>query len=175
MLHLIDHDPAVVDGLRAAFREYPEVEVAGGNIVELASGCVVSPANSFGYMDGGIDLVYSRFFGPELEGKIRAAIATRGEGHLPVGASLVVATGHARIPYMIVAPTMVMPEAVEPLHAARAMSAVLRAQRRHAIKIKRVYCPGLTTGVGLVSPAEAAVQMASAYRDWREAPERSQI
>ena len=167
MLHLVDCDKDVADAMKSAFRDFPEVSVACANIVDVARTCVVSPANGFGYMDGGVDLAYSQFFGRELEDRVRAAIATREEGHLPVGSSLVVSTGLARIPYMIVAPTMVMPEAVDPLHAARAMTAVLRAQRRHEAVLSAVFCPGLATGVGLVSPCIAAMHMAAAYREWR--------
>jgi hypothetical protein len=60
------------------------------------------------------------------EDLLAEAIARRPEGHLPVGASLVVRTGHPRIPYLIVAPTMVLPEAVSADHCYRAMRAVLR-------------------------------------------------
>ncbi|QEG22287.1 macro domain-containing protein [Mariniblastus fucicola] len=39
------------------------VEVHRGNILDLNVDAVVSPANSFGFMDGGIDMVYSQHFG----------------------------------------------------------------------------------------------------------------
>lgn len=34
-----------------------------GSIFEVACDALVSPANSFGYMDGGLDMAISRFFG----------------------------------------------------------------------------------------------------------------
>ena len=42
---------------------HPLCEILTGNITELAVDAVVSPANSFGFMDGGIDLHYSTVFG----------------------------------------------------------------------------------------------------------------
>jgi len=46
--------------------ELDGVEIHRGNILDLKVDAVVSPANSFGFMDGGIDMVYSRHFGWNL-------------------------------------------------------------------------------------------------------------
>jgi O-acetyl-ADP-ribose deacetylase (regulator of RNase III) len=97
---------------------------------------------------------------------VREAVAARPEGYLPVGASCIVATGHERIPYMIVAPTMISPEFVEPQSAYRAMRAVLRVAMQLPFEKRRIYSPGLCTGVGGVAPAAAAIEMATAYTDW---------
>lgn len=86
--------------------------VQQGELLSLAENTVVSPANSSGFMDGGIDRAFVAFFGSQLQERVQDTIIRRPEGHLPVGASVVVRTGHARIPYLIVAPTMLGPEAV---------------------------------------------------------------
>lgn len=164
-LHFVDQNRDVVAALGRAFAPFPEVKVSFGNILDVAEISVVSPANSSGFMDGGIDAVYRRYFGQQIEDKVRSAVATRPEGYLPVGTSLVVPTSDSRIPYMIIAPTMLMPEAVSALNAARALRAVMRAQAAHASLLTNVYCPGLCTGVGQVEPDEAAIVMAAAYRD----------
>ena len=39
------------------------VRVVEGDILSLDVAAVVSPANSFGFMDGGLDGVYTRYFG----------------------------------------------------------------------------------------------------------------
>ena len=165
-LHFIDNIPAVAAALAEAFAGHPEIEVVCGDILELAHDCVVSPANSHGYMDGGVDAAYSRFFGPQLELQVQAAIHRRPEGLLPVGAALAVATGHARIPFMIVAPTMEMPEEVPASHAGRALRAVLRLVDSEPQLDGHIYCPCLATGVGRVPAAEAAASMLSAYEHW---------
>jgi O-acetyl-ADP-ribose deacetylase (regulator of RNase III) len=172
-LHFVDSNREVSQALAAAFRDFPDVEVSCGDILSLARVCVVSPANGYGYMDGGVDAAYREYFGRQVEDSVRAAIAARPEGYLPVGASIVIRTEDEKIPFMIVAPTMVMPEAVPASHAARAMRAVLRAQAAHSGAITSVFCPALATGVGVVPPDEAAAVMASAYREWKKAPNQS--
>jgi O-acetyl-ADP-ribose deacetylase (regulator of RNase III) len=172
-LYFVDQDPDVVSALAKAFETFPEVCVSCGDILSMAEVCVVSPANGYGYMDGGVDAAYRRYFGEKIETKVRDAIAARPEGHLPVGASLVVATGDKKIPFIIVAPTMLMPEMVSALHSARAMRAVLRALVSHESLLTSVYCPGLATGVGSVPSEEAASAMVAVYRSWRN--ERSSI
>ena len=87
---------------------------------------------------------------------------------LPVGASLVVKTGHKSIPWMIVAPTMEMPEAVPASNAARAMGAILRMISQQHVPEGNIYCPGLCTLTGRVEPEDAAREMAAAYADWKQ-------
>ncbi len=166
-LFLLDSDPDVAETLRRAFDAFPEVSVSRGDLLAGARNAVVSPANSFGFMDGGFDAALRQFFGPAVEQRVQAAIATRPEGYLPVGASLAVETGHPRVPYLVVAPTMLSPEAIDPSNCYRALRAVLRAAARDERLRPALFCPGLGTGVGQVPPEEAARQMASAYGDWK--------
>lgn len=163
---MIDKDEAVARALTESFRPFPEVEVRSDNLLAVARTAVVSPCNAYGFMDGGIDRAYFGFFGAKLERTVRDQIALRPEGHLPVGASLVVATGHQRIPYLVLAPTMLMPEHVPAENAYRAMRAVLRIAGTQREILTDVFCPGLGTGVGCISPADAAREMAAAYADW---------
>lgn len=131
-------------------------------------GALVSPANSYGHMDGGIDEEYIEYFGSEVQQRVYGAIARLPHGLLPVGSGLLVHTGDERIPHLIVAPTMVLPEPVPAVHAYQAMSAVLRVVERHAGLIGDVFCPGLATGVGQVPFEDAAREMALAYHRRRE-------
>jgi O-acetyl-ADP-ribose deacetylase (regulator of RNase III) len=96
---------------------------------------------------------------------VREAVTRRPEGHLPVGASLVVHTGDTRVPFLIVAPTMSVPEEVMSNNCYRAMRAVLRVATGEVGR--DVYCPGLATGVGMVPPENAAAMMSQAYGDWK--------
>jgi O-acetyl-ADP-ribose deacetylase (regulator of RNase III) len=166
-LHLVDINPLVVDAWKSTFAEFSEIEIRHADVLAHARGCVVSPANSYGFMDGGVDAAYRAFFGASIESVVRDAVTRRPEGHLPVGASLVVPTRHPRVPYMIVAPTMTMPEAIESRNVYRAMRAVLRIAGREKFIGSDVYCPGLGSGVGGVAPTEAAAMMATAYGDWK--------
>jgi O-acetyl-ADP-ribose deacetylase (regulator of RNase III) len=165
-LHLIDSDADVASALEIAFSRFDEVEVRCGNLLVVAEECVVSPANSFGFMDGGFDRDLYSFFGPAIESRVQDAINRRPEGRLPVGASLVVRTGHTRVPFLLVAPTVTLPEQADPANAYRAMRAILRVARAENAFFSHVFCPGLATGVGGVTPSEAADQMARAYNDF---------
>lgn len=163
-LHLVDLNEALVAAWQREFARFPEVEICCGSILEVAATAIVSPANSYGFMDGGVDRAYAAFFGPTFERLVYDTIARRPEGLLPVGAAEVIATGHSRIPYVVLAPTMLMPEHVPALHSSRALRAALRAVARMN-DIKDLYCPGLGTGVGGVEPSDAAREMAAAYAD----------
>ena len=166
-LHFVDINPAVAQALAAAFRNHPEVEVICGDILQHAHHCVVSPANSFGYMDGGIDAAYTMFFGQNIQTTVQTAIQRRLEQMLPVGAALAVATGHVRIPFMIVAPTMEMPEEVPAIHSGRALRAVLRTADAEPRVADDIFCPGLATFTGRVPPVDAAASMVHAYEHWK--------
>jgi O-acetyl-ADP-ribose deacetylase (regulator of RNase III) len=168
-LHLVDANPAVVAAWREEFRPFPDVVVQQGDLLALAENTAVSPANGSGFMDGGIDQAYGAFFGPRIEQRVQEAIARQPGGHLPVGASLVVGTGHRRIPFLIVAPTMLLPEAVGEDSCYRALRAVLRLAGKNPEIGRKVFCPGLATGVGRVAPSAAAREMARAYKDWKDA------
>lgn len=166
-LFLVDDHPDVAEALRASFAPFPEVVVSCGDILAIAENTVVSPANSRGYMDGGIDRRYLAHFGQQLQVVVQDAIQRRPEGFLPIGASLLVPTGDLTIPNVILAPTMQEPEQIAADNCYRAMRAVLRIADQWAERIESVYCPGLGTGVGQVPFAEAAQAMAAAYRDWK--------
>lgn len=168
-LHLVDIQVELVEAWKVAFSSFPEVMVHFGDILQLAVNTIVSPANSHGFMDGGIDLQYRELFGTEVERRVQEAIRARPEGYLPVGTAAVVETGHPRVPYLVLAPTMEMPEAVPAAHAYRALRAVLRRFGSDPVIGREIFCPGLGTLTGRIPVREAAREMASAYRDWSEA------
>jgi len=147
-LHFVDDNAEVAKALQLAFREHPEVEVADGDLLKVATNCVVSPANAQGFMDGGIDRAIVAFFGSVIESQMRDAIIRRPEGRLPVGSSLVVRTGHGVVPFLLVATTMDSLEMVEAVNAYRAMNAILRIASSNKEVGRDVFCPGLCTGVG---------------------------
>lgn len=151
------------------------IEIHCGSILDVSCDAVVSPANSFGFMDGGIDATYRTCFGVEIQERVQHLIAERHHGELLVGAADLVETGHLRIPYMIVAPTMrspmVLRDSVNAYLAARAALLLVKHGRFQsgpdvgqpiAAKIKRLAFPGLGTGVGQMGPNTCARQMRAA-------------
>src|SRR5262245_41056353 len=89
--------------------DLPDVSVHHGSILGLSVDAVVSPANSFGFMDGGIDHLYSHHFGWQVQDKLQELIRTRHHGELLVGSAEIVETGNLCIPFVIAAPTMRVP------------------------------------------------------------------
>ena len=56
IIHLIDTNPALVQSWKEEFSDFPDIDTARADILSLAHNCLVSPGNSYGFMDGGIDL-----------------------------------------------------------------------------------------------------------------------
>ena len=137
------------------------------DILSIAENTMVLPANSYGFMDGGIDLVYTNYYSLQPQTEIQELIARREEDYLPVGAAVPVKIGHKKIPYVIAAPTMMMPGPVAPYHAFFAMSAILKTAYNNHTDVTIVFCPGLATGIGNVPPESVAKEMAHAYRKWK--------
>jgi O-acetyl-ADP-ribose deacetylase (regulator of RNase III) len=54
--------------------DLPGIRIHLGSILDLTCDAVVSPANSFGFMDGGIDALYARHFGPDLQPRLQHLI-----------------------------------------------------------------------------------------------------
>jgi O-acetyl-ADP-ribose deacetylase (regulator of RNase III) len=154
------------------------VKVHHGSIFDVSCDAVVSPANSFGFMNGGIDLVYSQHFGWHVQDRVQTAIRERHHGELLVGQAEVVATDNAAIPYLIAAPTMRMPQTIrETVNSYLAARAVLllwkhgrfpdgpHAGEPLADHIQAIAMPGLGTGVGSVDDAACARQVRAALDD----------
>ncbi|HEX9058989.1 MAG TPA: macro domain-containing protein [Clostridia bacterium] len=163
--NFVDINNEVIESLKNQFGEDKGINFICGDILKVARGAVVSPANSYGYMDGGIDEAYIRYFGLELEVAVRNRLSLIG-GSLPVGSAFTIETGDERIPYMIFAPTMEMPGEVLPRNCYLAMRAILREIDRSNGRYDEVYCPGLCTGTGYVSPESAAEEMYRAFMNW---------
>lgn len=196
---LTAQENALADAWQRFCGDLPSVRIHRGSILDVTSDAVVSPANSFGFMDGGIDAVYLRHFGSHLQDRVREMIAVRHHGELLVGAADIVETGHRSIPFVIVAPTMRVPmrlmDSVNPYLAARAVLLLLKhgrfgAGRNHNRPIEElvqtIALPGLGTGVGGISPNTCAHQVRTAIdevlfgpieapRSWAEASERHQL
>ena len=111
-IHLIDRDASLVAAWREVFREYPEVVPERRDFFEVTTDAMVSPANSFGIMDGGLDAAIRDALGASVEVRVRAAIDEHHHGELHVGSAEIVETGDARWPLLIVAPTMRVPDDV---------------------------------------------------------------
>jgi O-acetyl-ADP-ribose deacetylase (regulator of RNase III) len=181
--HIFLHsfDSAMAAAWRKAFADASDVVVVVRDILEEPCDAVVSPANSFGYMDGGIDLAYRRHFGLDLQSRVQARIKNDFHGELPVGQAMVVPTGHETVPYLVAAPTMRIPDRIGDtvnvyLAFRAALLAVISHNEKSVTPIRSLRAPALGTGIGSMPLARAAHQMHAAYvavfesPDWRDDP-----
>jgi len=175
---LVDPQPASCRAFQKYFAGLPNVQVVNGYFEELPEfDCMVSAANSFGLMDGGVDAAITRFFGHSLMERLQQRIVDECLGEQNVGTSLIVETGHPQHPFIAHTPTMRVPmEIAHTDNVYRAMWAMLLAVRQHnrraEKRISLVACPGLGTAVGQVPYSEAARQMSLAYRNFLSPPSR---
>ena len=180
-LHLRDLSKALASAWKREFLGAAEVEISCGDIfstragqltasdpIDVKADAIVSPANSFGFMNGGIDAVYTYQFGPQVQDALRAELASKHAGELPVGSAVIVPTGNADIPWCISAPTMRIPANVaDTANAFLALRAALMAVLEHnqtgQTPIRTVLCPGLGTAVGSMPIQRCARQMRVAW------------
>lgn len=163
-----DLNPDIANALAATFAGVDQVEVVEGNLLDLSGDAIVSPANSFGDMGGGIDKAIDDFHGGAAQRAVTAAIAEQWFGELPVGAALIVKLSSRRMPFVVAAPTMRIPGNVgETINAYLAMRAALIAVLRHNTtggpSIRSLAVPGLCAGVGGMGYEKASEQMRTAY------------
>jgi len=181
-IHLRDRKGHLAAEWRKSFEGVANVVINIGDIfTDKASGksvradAIVSPANSFGFMDGGIDLDYSEKFGWQLQHRLQAKLREEFDGELLVGQALIIETGDTRedeserIPFLVSAPTMRVPHDVhDTVNAYLAFRATLIAVRDHnkagkLPPIRTLLCPGLGTAVGQMPYDRCAKQMRRAY------------
>ncbi|KZV61915.1 macro domain-like protein [Peniophora sp. CONT] len=151
--------------------------------------CLVSPANSYGIMDGGIDMYISRAFGAggdilTLSRAVQDDLYKRWYGFAPPTSCTLVRipshlrnTQYPRCGVLAICPTMRIPMNVswhEDL-VYNLMWTLLcelehwNEEAKEEDKIRKVAIPGLATGIGAYDPEKCARQMVLAVKFFREA------
>ncbi len=159
--------PKQLDAWTEFFGSEKDLLILEGDITRIKCDAMVSPANSFGFMDGGLDYALSERFGWQLEKKLQQKIKELPEAELLVGQAMVIETGDSEVPYLISAPTMRVPSSFNidtSINAYLAMKAILIKAMQHE-EISSVAIPSLCTGVGKMQPVIAARQMFQAYKE----------
>lgn len=140
-----------------------QIFVRKGDIVRIcldaAVDAVVNPANSFGYMGGGVAGILKKIGGAEIE---KEAVA---KGPIPIGKAIVTKGG--ALPFKIIhAPTMKKPaEKAKKKSIEEAMNAALRIADRSGFV--RIAIPGMGTGVGGLAYDECAQIMKNAITNFK--------
>ena len=190
-----DINANLIESLNKYFKQDPNIKIVHGSIFDVDCDAIVSPANSYGFMDGGVDLRISQFFGWHIQERLQEIIKEKHHGELLVGCAEIVETDHDLIPYMISAPTMRVPmilkDSVNIYLATRAVLILVKYGKFSNgtfinEKVKSIAFPGMGTGVGRVPYDICALQMRRAVKDifyenyefpktWREAQKNHQL
>lgn len=143
------------------FSDFPGVEIIEGSLVHVACDAIVSPANSFGDMGGGVDKVIDDHYRGKCQESVALAIREQFLGELPVGMAILVQPSPKKLK-VICAPTMRVPGNVsDTVNAYLAMRAALVcAMNNH---LGHIALSGMCCGVGRMPYAESALQMRRAY------------
>jgi O-acetyl-ADP-ribose deacetylase (regulator of RNase III) len=162
--------------MKEFFKNTAMVIVENANIKDVPAEqtCFVSPANSLGFMDGGIDLVLSREIMPGIEQKVKKriqqlnVISSMGRPYLPIGS--VITVPHDLNTHLIVTPTMFLPHDVRGTQNAYwSFFAALKMWRKLCVQKNKKFNLVVTShccGVGKMPGRESAEQMKRAYNDF---------
>jgi O-acetyl-ADP-ribose deacetylase (regulator of RNase III) len=144
---LTDINTKVVEAWRAAFADTPEIEIRKGSILDETVDAWVSPTNSRGLMNGGVDAAIKRHLGAGIQLRVQRAIRDQFEGRLPVGSAVCVPSGAVNPKFLISTPTMEQSSqnVSETLNVALACAAAFQAIHR-----QNKEAPGSIESVALV-------------------------
>jgi len=71
-LLLVYRNQALGAAWEGEFAELSNIKIVEGDICDLVCDAMVSPANNFGFMDGGLNFALSKRFGWDLQEKLQA-------------------------------------------------------------------------------------------------------
>lgn len=151
----------------------PNIHIRNQSVTTLnltGTNVYVSPANSFGFMRGGIDGIYAKMF-PRIESNVQKAIKSLGyvdadgDSFLPTCSALLVKISNND--YLITCPSMLFPgsyigDTDNVFHCYRS---VLTLIKKLPIKVDNVIIPGIGTGIGGVSFQQCASDFHRAMTD----------
>ena len=168
-IQLVDLNPEMVNAWKHEFHNYEDVSIHLDDFFAVETDCIVSPANSFGFMNGGLDGVITKRLGRQVESNVQNYIKELYLKELLVGQATIVETDNDKIPYCISAPTMRtagsdISNTLNVYLASKAIFTVLKTiQIEDYTMINTVNISGLGTGVGGMYPEICAFQMKQAY------------
>jgi len=171
---LCDINAKMIKAWRDTFEENPEVEIVEGSMLDCQVSAWVTPTNSGGRMDGGLDLVIKNHLGAAIEKDVQARIKSLYGGKMDVGYSTCVPTGRAMPRFLISTPTMVSSneDVSDTLNVALACAAAFQAvhtqNEAEPASVRSVALPGLGANTGRVPVEICADLMWTAYNLFRE-------
>ena len=168
-------DKNIEQNVKNIFSGYYNISAKYTNITQCNShDVIVSPANSFGQMDGGIDGAISYMLNTHdnldyIGEKVRNIIADHYYGEQPIGTCILTSTENSKYSFLAHAPTMTIPENVDgTLNVYYAFKSVLCSIMNYnkvtkGRKIKSILTTTFCTGCGEISLEKSLLQMRKAY------------
>ena len=172
-IYLLDYSSGIVAAWEDAFEGEPGVFPIRGEFKRFMGehpevDCVVSPANSYGIMDGGYDRAITDWFGTGLMEAVQRKIVGEWHGEQPVGTSISVR--HEGIT-LIHTPAMRVPsEITDPMVVYHCMRTAL-IEAMHC-GVERMVVPAWGAGCGMLPFGIVADLMAAAYSQIMNPPVR---
>lgn len=172
--YFVDINEKLTNAWGKVFKGIDNVTVKNQSIFDLSCDAIISPANSFGFMNGGIDFSISKNLGWHIEKRLQEKIREEFYGELIVGQATIVETDHEQFPFLISAPTMRTPMTIDRspniyLATKAILTLLFHGEFEDGTPIKQriqtIAIPGLGTGVGQVLPLVCARQMRIAWED----------
>lgn len=166
---LSDVNTKVVQAWQSAFADTPEVEILRGSIIDRRVDAWVSPTNSQGDMNGGVDAVIKRHLGAGIQLRVQRAIRDGFGGALPIGSAVCVPSGAVNPRFLISTPTMNQSaeNVRETLNVALACAAAFQAvhlqNEREPGSITSIALVGMGAATGKVPPQVCANLMWAGY------------
>ncbi len=164
---LADINQGLVDAWKEEFQEHENFEFYCGNVFDKKADFIASPANSFGFMNGGIELAYSNTMGWHIQKEFQDLIKEKYDGEILIGQSCIINTNYENFPKIILAPTMRVPMYLEGSpNVYLSAKAIFLAMKRNSQEGESCLIPGLGTGCGYVPYKVCAQKMRMAYEDF---------
>jgi O-acetyl-ADP-ribose deacetylase (regulator of RNase III) len=164
-IHIRDVQADFIQNVKIRVPSDSDITVEHQSIFDTPVDALVSPANSYGFMDGGIDALYSEYLGWGVQSSLQAKIKQLPGQELLIGQALVIPTHNVNFPYLIAAPTMRYPRMItDPNEVFLATRAAIIAALNDD-QIGSVAIPGMGTGCGRLRFDFAAIVMLKGIQD----------
>ena len=136
-IYLIDINPLMTTAWKKYFSDVNDVLVVCDDFKNFLNNndveCIVSPANSYGLMDGGFDLAITKYFGVSLMNSVQKYILKNYFGEQTVGSSFIIDIPKTN-KKLIHTPTMRTPSIIkDPMVVYHCMRSTLIEAKKHNI------------------------------------------
>lgn len=168
-IQLIDRNQGMVDAWKRSFEGTKDVDIYHAeSAFDVPTECIVSPANSMAFLDGGFDAVITRVLGPAVQTNAQKKLYAEYDGEILVGQAMLVETESLLVPYCMLAPTMRVPMYLgnSSINAYLAARAIFIMMRKNTMPFNSITFTGLGTGVGKIPYENCAHQMKVAYDEF---------